>query len=202
MAPVTIEAEGAEATELPRKFVATTVNVEATPIVIPVIVAYLLVVVTDIFFTTPEIVWEEVSVYDVIAEPPVEDGALQPTDAHPLPEPKLVTVTAVGAPGTVDGITAAEAEEEAELPTEFLAFTVNVYDEPLVNAVKVAVRTTPTFTTMPPPEVTVYPVIAAPPFDAGAVQLTVAVALPETAETPVGAPGTVDILYLWAILKV
>ena len=33
--------------------------------------------------------------------------------------------------------------------------------------------------------------IADPPFEAGAVQETVADALPATAETPVGAPGTV-----------
>jgi hypothetical protein len=34
-------------------------------------------------------------------------------------------------------------------------------------------------------------VIALPPFEAGAVKLTVAWALPATAVTPVGAPGTV-----------
>jgi len=168
----------------------------------PDIVVYFVVQVFVKFVTTPESVWEEVTVYDVIAEPPVEPGAVQPIDAHPLPVPRLLITTAVGAPGTVDGITPVEADEEAELPTEFLAFTVNVYVFPLVNPVKVAVRTTPTFTTMPPPEVTVYPVIVAPPLDAGAVQLTVAVALPETAETPVGTPGTVAILYLWSILKV
>ena len=36
-----------------------------------------------------------------------------------------------------------------------------------------------------------YPVIAEPPFEAGALQETVADALPATAETPVGASGTV-----------
>jgi hypothetical protein len=38
--------------------------------------------------------------------------------------------------------------------------------------------------------VTVYPVIALPPLP-GAVQLTVADALPAVADTPAGAPGTV-----------
>ncbi len=37
----------------------------------------------------------------------------------------------------------------------------------------------------------VYPVIADPPFDAGAVKLTVACASPAVAETAVGTPGTV-----------
>jgi hypothetical protein len=40
-------------------------------------------------------------------------------------------------------------------------------------------------------EVTVYPVIALPPFDAGALQLTTDDALAIVPETPVGAPGTV-----------
>ena len=41
-------------------------------------------------------------------------------------------------------------------------------------------------------EVTVYDVIALPPFEAGAVKLTVACALPATADTFVGVPGTVS----------
>ena len=43
----------------------------------------------------------------------------------------------------------------------------------------------------PGDEVTVYEVIGLPPLEAGAVQLTVASALPAAAVTPVGAPGTV-----------
>ncbi len=38
--------------------------------------------------------------------------------------------------------------------------------------------------------VTVYPVIGVPPVLPGAVQVTVALASPAIAETPVGAPGT------------
>ena len=40
-------------------------------------------------------------------------------------------------------------------------------------------------------EVTVYPVMALPPLDPGAVQLTTEEALATVPETPVGAPGTV-----------
>ena len=43
----------------------------------------------------------------------------------------------------------------------------------------------------PGDDVTVYPVIAFPPFDAGALQLTTDDALAIVPETPVGAPGTV-----------
>ena len=43
----------------------------------------------------------------------------------------------------------------------------------------------------PGDDVTVYPVIALPPLDAGAVQVTVAWVLPAVATTLVGAPGTV-----------
>jgi len=43
----------------------------------------------------------------------------------------------------------------------------------------------------PGDDVTVYPVIAFPPFDAGALQLTTDDAFATVAETFVGAPGTV-----------
>ena len=41
-------------------------------------------------------------------------------------------------------------------------------------------------------EVTVYPVMAAPPLETGAVKEIAASAFPATAETDVGLPGTVD----------
>jgi hypothetical protein len=43
-----------------------------------------------------------------------------------------VALTAVGAPGTVDGVTAAEAVEAAPVPDTFVAVTVNVYEVPFV----------------------------------------------------------------------
>jgi len=45
---------------------------------------------------------------------------------------------------------------------------------------------------LPGLDVTVYPVMAEPPFDIGADQLTTAAFAPEVAITPVGAPGTVE----------
>jgi len=59
--------------------------------------------------------------------------------------------------------------------------------------VKLAVRTLATVKVAPVDAVTLYPVIAEPPSEVGAVQVTVAKVLPATAETPVGAKGSVPI---------
>jgi hypothetical protein len=60
----------------------------------------------------------------------------------------------------VGGVTGAEAEEAEELPTMFVATTVNVTAVPLVRPVSEAVRTFPTVSGLPRDGVTVYPVIA------------------------------------------
>ena len=49
----------------------------------------------------------------------------------------------------------------------------------------------PVAVTLPGFEVTVYEVMGLPPFEAGAVKVTVAWAFPAVAFTPVGALGTV-----------
>ena len=49
-----------------------------------------------------------------------------------------MTVTAVGAPGTVAGVTAVDALEKAEVPAELVAETLNVYAVPFVSPVTVA----------------------------------------------------------------
>jgi len=71
----------------------------------------------------------------VIAAPPVLAGAVHDTTdrvfAFEVPD------TEVGAPGTVDGTTAAEAVEAAPVPETFVAVTVNVYDVPFVRPVTV-----------------------------------------------------------------
>jgi hypothetical protein len=46
-----------------------------------------------------------------------------------------VALTAVGAAGTVDGVTAADAAEATPVPLAFVAVTVNVYEVPFVNPV-------------------------------------------------------------------
>ena len=65
----------------------------------------------------------DVTVYPVITLPPVLDGATKATLAVAFP---AVATTLVGAPGTVAGVTAADAAEATELPTPLVATTVNV----------------------------------------------------------------------------
>ena len=59
----------------------------------------------------------------MIAEPPLLAGAVQDTAACPPPG---VADTAVGAPGTVLGVTAELATDAAEVPVVLVAVTVNV----------------------------------------------------------------------------
>jgi hypothetical protein len=124
----------------------------------------------------------------VIALPPVEAGAVNEMVASPFPR---TAETLVGAPGTVAGVTALDAEEADPVPIAFVAVTVNVYETPLVRPVIVIGESLPLAVIPPGLEVTVYPVIAEPPVEAGAVNVTVASPLPRTAETLVGAPGVV-----------
>ena len=78
---------------------------------------------------------EEVTVYPVIADPPVFVGAVKLTVALPL---LLVAEILVGTPGAIAaGVTADDALEAAPVPTELVAVTVKVYAVPLVRPVTV-----------------------------------------------------------------
>ena len=103
---------------------------------------------------------------------------------------KAVMVGLVVSVGTV-GVTELEAEEATDVPIAFVALTVNVYEVPLVSPVIVIGEVVLVADNPPVDEYTVYEVIALPPFDAGAVNETEAVALPAVAVPIVGAPGTV-----------
>ena len=139
---------------------------------------------------------DDVTVYEVIALPPLEAGGVHDTVAEASP---AVAVTADGAPGTVAGVTLLEASEAGPVPMAFVAVTVKVYAVPFVKPLTVTVVGTTVLpsgavTVAEPPaglEVTVYEVIALPPFEAGGVHDTVADASPAVAVTAVGAPGTV-----------
>ncbi len=76
-----------------------------------------------------------------MAEPPLKEGGDQVTIADAF---SGVALTAVGAPGTVAGVTAKEGAEDGESPRLFLATTVNVRGVPLVSPVKLADKTFPT----------------------------------------------------------
>jgi hypothetical protein len=131
---------------------------------------------------------EGVTVYPVISEPPVFTGAFQETYCDAFPE---TAVTPVGASGTDIGVTEDDAAEAIELPTELVAFTVNVTGVPFVRPVSEAVKTFPRLMGLPVDGVTIYPVIAEPPVFVGADQETAAWPLPATAVTLIGASGTV-----------
>ena len=105
--------------------------------------------------------------------------------------------TPVGAPGTVTGVTTLDAAEPVLAPTAFVAVTVNVYMSPLVKPVTTIGLPAPDTVCPPLPgvvvsvAVTVYPVMTEPPSLAGGMNATDTCPLPDLADTPVGAPGTV-----------
>lgn len=66
-----------------------------------------------------------------IAAPPVFDGAVQDTTDWAFAAP--VATTEMGAPGTVEGTTEADAEEAEPVPDTFVAVTANEYDVPLAS---------------------------------------------------------------------
>ncbi len=72
-----------------------------------------------------------------------------------------------------------------------MATTVNVYAVPFVNPVTVRGEEAPLALNPPVDDVTVYPVIAAPPVFVGGTKETTAWAFPPTAVASVGAFGTV-----------
>ena len=112
----------------------------------------------------------------------------------PPPERVAITVPAMpcGVPVTVSrrGTTELEGADGEPVPTVLIAATVNVYAVPLVSPVRVMGEALPVTAAPPGLAVTVYPVIAAPPEDAGAIKLTDASALPALAVPMVGAPGS------------
>jgi hypothetical protein len=77
---------------------------------------------------------DPVTVYPVIADPPLFTGAVKLTFTE-LPD--VVAATPVGGSGTVAGVIEADATDSALLPTAFVACTVNVYAVPLVRPVTV-----------------------------------------------------------------
>ena len=167
---------------VPAALVAVTVNVYAVPLVKPV------TVIGD----EPPVALKppvfEVTVYEVIADPPLLAGALNVIVACPFP---AVAVPIVGAPGTVAGTTALLVFDEILVPTLFVAVTVNVYVVPFVNPVTVIGDDPPVALNPPVFEVTVYVVIDAPPLLLGGVNEIVACPLPDVAVTEVGASGVV-----------
>ena len=133
----------ADAVLVPAAFVAVTVNVYAIPFVRPR---------TVIGEDPPVAVWPplEVTVYEVIAEPPLLTGAVNVIVAWPFP---TVAVPIVGAPGTVAGVTEFETAEAVLVPAELIAATVNVYVVPFVSP-RTVIGDDPPVAVWPPLDVT------------------------------------------------
>jgi hypothetical protein len=68
----------------------------------------------------------------VIADPPVDEGAVQVTATEAFP---AVTDEMVGAPGTFAGVTEVDAADAALLPIAAFATTLKVYAVPFVSPV-------------------------------------------------------------------
>jgi hypothetical protein len=108
------------ALELPIVFVATAVNVYATPSVSPV-TAHEVASAAAVQVNPPGL---DVMVYPVIAEPPELAGALKLTVVDP--DELLEADVIVGAPGVVAGVIDADAVEVSERATPLNAVAVNV----------------------------------------------------------------------------
>jgi hypothetical protein len=78
----------------------------------------------------------DVTVYLRMSEPPVLVGAKKETVAAAS---LAATVIFVGGLGTVEGVTALDALDAADVPIPFVALTLNVYGEPFVNPVTLQV---------------------------------------------------------------
>ena len=116
-------------------------------------------------------------------------GAVNVAMAEPTP---LVAVPMVGAPGMTEGVAGGEAAEAGPVPIGLVALTVKVYAVPLFNPLMVHDTVPVVVQVWPPLEVTEYPVMASPPFDAGAFQETTDWLFAyDVPVTPVGAPGLV-----------
>jgi hypothetical protein len=129
----------------------------------------------------------------VIVDPPSLLGVLHDTVACRLP---AVAVPMVGAVGTVAGVTSFDWADSVLVPATFTAATVNVYGVPFVSPVTVSVvavelNGTGVCATPLMYGVTTYDVTADPPFDVGAVHVTVACMLPRVAVPMVGGSGVV-----------
>jgi len=94
--------------------------VEWYPVPDPVVVRLVLAISTFAEYCVESV---PDTVYPVIAEPPLELGAVHEIRADVSP---TVATTPVGAPGMVAGVTAPDALEAVPAPRALVAVTVNV----------------------------------------------------------------------------
>jgi hypothetical protein len=105
--------EGADVGPIPAAFVAVTVKVYGVPLVSPVTVR------GDVGPLAVMLPGDDLAVYDVMGEPPLDAGAVNVTVACAFP---AVATPIVGAPGTPPGVTP-RAAEEGPVPAALVAVT-------------------------------------------------------------------------------
>jgi hypothetical protein len=158
------------ATEVPTIFIAATVNVynvsDDNSVNVNVLV--------DAFVLPDKLSGDPVILYPVIAVPPSEVGTLHET-VQSIRLPELVAILVTKAVGEEGGGAITVTVAATEVPTIFIAVTVNVYsvltDNPVNAKVLVDAFVLPDKLSGDP--VIVYPVIAVPPLEVGALQETV-----------------------------
>jgi hypothetical protein len=134
-APGTVAAltaiDAVEVSEMPIAFVAVATYLYSVPFVSPVTVQLVVGALTvQVLFGDRGLpdVSSAVTVYKVIAEPPLFSGAVNETTADAF---AVVAVTPVGGPGILAGVTAVDAVESVEVPDVFVAVVSNLYAVPL-----------------------------------------------------------------------
>jgi len=150
---------------VPMALVAVTVKVYGVPLVRPVRV---------IGEEPPETTCRpsfDVTVYEVMADPPLLPSSEKVTVAWPL---EAMMEVMVGASGAVAGTMELLVPDEVLVPIALVAVTVKVYVVPLVRPVRVIGDEAPETTCRPSLEVTVYEVMVDPPLFAGAEKVMVA----------------------------
>ena len=156
---------GREPVLVPMALVAVTVKVYGVPLVRPVRV---------IGEEPPETTCRpsfDVTVYEVMADPPLLPSSEKVTVAWPL---EAMMEVMVGASGAVAGTMELLVPDEVLVPIALVAVTVKVYVVPLVRPVRVIGDEAPETTCRPSLEVTVYEVMVDPPLFAGAEKVMVA----------------------------
>jgi hypothetical protein len=129
-APGTVAAftaiEAVEVSEIPIALLAVATYLYSVPFVKPVTVQLVAGAFTvHVLFGDsglPE-VSRAVTVYEVIAEPPLSSGAVNETTADAF---AVVAVSPVGGPGILAGVTADDATESVDVPVAFVAEVSNL----------------------------------------------------------------------------
>src|SRR5579884_693068 len=130
----------------------------------------------------------DVTMYAVTGLPPSSSGGLNETVACRLPGAALGSNGGLSAVEFTQ-ITAFEGADSGPLPALVVACTVKVYVVPFVNPVTAIGLVVPVAVMPPGLDVTVYPVMGAPPVVIGGVNETLTPPGPTAALIPVGAPG-------------